>query len=142
MSSNYPAIVAGLKARIETIAAIKNVYEYFPEAIGSTPAVIFHRRSSRMVPPTYGELAIEWTFSGWVAIEQTNFKVAEATLGTLVPQIYEAVYTDLDAGGSLTDGQALFESTAWGRLTVARVTYAAEPFTLTVVERYSLQAAL
>lgn len=142
MASNYTAIVAGLKACIATVTAIKNVYEYVPESMGATPAVILYRRSSQMLQPAYGELAIEWTFGGWIAIEQTNFKVAEATLGSLVPQIYEAVYTDLDAGGSIADGQALFSSTQWGRLTIGGVKYAAEPFTITVIERYELQAAL
>ena len=142
MASNLTAIIAGIRAQLLTVSGIANVYDHAPAKIGTTPAIVFSLGPCRPISGAYGEMALEWTLNGYLAVKDINFDVSEAEIVSLLPAIIEALGHDLDAHGAITDGQVLVSRAAPGRLTVGGVTYHAMQFTMTVVERFVYSYAL
>src|SRR5688500_13377165 len=112
--ANLTAIKLGIKVLLEGIEGVQIVYGHQPGQAPSTPAIVFHTGPGRpWYPPDEpdGSDSDELTFLCYLLFKDTNFEASEADIDTYLPRIKTAVGHDMNADGSITDGEVRF--TRW-----------------------------
>jgi hypothetical protein len=143
--ANLTAIKAGIKTLLEGIDGVLHVYSHQPGQAPTAPVIIFHTGPGRpLYPPDapYGTDSDELTFVCYLLFKDTNFEASEADIDLFLPRIKTAVGHNMDADGSITDGEVRF--TRWRPVyyRVGSIQYHALEFTLTVWESVTFTYAL
>jgi hypothetical protein len=145
MSSNYPAILEGIRARFEAVVGVP-AYGYDPKGYSSDMHLRFIGVRGRPIESASGEMAIEWEIKGRLVVRYTSNETAETLLAAKVPLLVAAMGQDLDAGGSLADGQALPDLFTWVYFSVVSPTsttdYRSIDFPVKAIERFPFDYAL
>lgn len=135
--SNYPLIIAGLVARLQTLvpASLKNVLDYEPNQVGATPMVYLRLERLQSIEPANQELATLYVVRMRLVVEYGQNQKAEQTVASLIPTLMTALGTDLTAGDAIVDGEVLITDATAGYVTIGGTFCRAVDFTLQITER-------
>lgn len=135
--SNLPAIHAGIAAQLATATGITNVLLKLPDVVSNLESALLYivRPRFRRLESAYGEQALEWTFDAVAALPRGNNMRVEEDMEQIIINVINVSGHDLDAHGTLTDGQVLITNgrTDYGK--ISGIDVLGFEFTIQVVER-------
>jgi hypothetical protein len=147
-ASKIVEIVEGIAACYAAVPGIKQVYTHQPKTVGELPAVVIHIGPSRPLYPDvtndapYGALTIEWTLMTYLLFRDVNPENSETDIAVYLPAVIEALGHDVDAGGSILDGEARVQRFTPVYYTVGKIRYHAVEIVITAIETVAYTYAL
>lgn len=134
MPSNLPAIVDGIVATVAAIPGIDQSVGYEPEYYSGTMFCLVLDDFVSLQEAS-GEMSNGWNLAGRLVVPFTNNEGAEAQLYTLVPAIIEAAGQDMDAQGTIVDGQWLITAGKKRPLRKGNTIFLVVDFRIQITER-------
>lgn len=131
---SYATVLAGLNARLATVAGLNAVLDYVPTSVHEPP--ILYSRLERVTITRSGQVrATTYRILHRVVIRWQDNEQAEVEASPFVNSVPLAVEADPHLGGGLVSGYAEISECESGFAEIGEVTYRVLDFYSTVVEK-------
>lgn len=142
MQSNIVEITKAIAASYAGVPHLKASYDYLPAALDDWPAHAFWVQRWQVLHATEGGMRLGWNLEGVIVCAPINEPVSEQILKEILVGMIDALFRNLEASGTLADGQVQLQGGTRTPFVLAGIEWQAQRVQYFVEESFPYTYAL